>query len=281
MNSPAEQAARAWDNAAEGWAGASTLIRTWLHEATSMMLAGARIAPGDRVLDVAAGAGDQTLDLARCVGSGGSVLATDISPRILALAGERAHAAGLAQVSTRVADAQSLGLDGANFDAAVCRLGLMLCPEPLRALQSIRRTLVPGGALSMLAFAGVEHNPCVAILVRTARQHAGMGPADPYAPGTLLSLGRTGLLEQLFAQAGYEEVVVQRIAAPFRLGDVSEYLSFVHNSASPVIEILRPLKAAAQDAAWADMSRQLEQFSGPTGWEGPNGLLLATGINPG
>ena len=39
-----------------------------------------------RVLDVAAGAGDQTLDIARRVGASGSVLATDLSPAIIDLA---------------------------------------------------------------------------------------------------------------------------------------------------------------------------------------------------
>ena len=84
-----------WDRAAEGWNKHSAVIRSWLEEATGAMLDAARIKPGACVLDIAAGAGDQTLDIARRVGPQGQVLATDISAQILMLARDKARAAGL------------------------------------------------------------------------------------------------------------------------------------------------------------------------------------------
>ena len=116
-----------WDKAAAGWNSHAAVIHEWLAEATAAMLAAARIGPGARVLDIAAGAGDQTLDIARCVGPRGHVLATDVSAAILSLARDNARAAELHNIDTRVADAQALGLEGAGFDAAVSRLGLMFC----------------------------------------------------------------------------------------------------------------------------------------------------------
>ena len=54
-----------WDAAAAGWNHHAALIHDWLHDATQAMLADAQIGLGDRVLDIAAGAGDQTQEIGR------------------------------------------------------------------------------------------------------------------------------------------------------------------------------------------------------------------------
>ncbi|HET6315628.1 MAG TPA: class I SAM-dependent methyltransferase, partial [Chloroflexota bacterium] len=87
-----------WESAAAGWDRHTPVIRRWLRTATDTMLNMAGVAPGASVLDMAAGAGDQTLDIACRVGPAGSVLATDFSPAILALARQRAEDAGFPQV---------------------------------------------------------------------------------------------------------------------------------------------------------------------------------------
>jgi ubiquinone/menaquinone biosynthesis C-methylase UbiE len=272
-----------WDAAATGWNHHGALIHNWLRDATQTMLDETHIKPGARVLDVAAGAGNQTLDIARRVGSSGWVLATDVSPAILAWAQKNATAAGLTQVSTLTADAQSLGLSNANFDAAVCRLGLMFCHSPLKALEEIRAALRPLGRLSALVFGPPEHNPCLTITLATARKHAGLAngsansPSSAFEPGTLMSLGKPGLLEELFLAAGFTDVVVRAVSAPFHATSAAHYVDFLRSSASPIIEILTPLSAAARQKAWDDITRQLEVFSTPTDWAGPNELLQVVG----
>ena len=280
-----------WDAAAAGWNHHTAMIRDWLQPVTQMMLDEARIGLGSRVLDIAAGAGDQTLDIARRVGSEGWVLATDISPAILGLAKKNAHIAGLKQITTQVADAQSLGLAGADFDAAVCRLGLMFCCSPLVALTEIRAALRPGGRFSALVFGEPVRNPCLTIALTTARKHAGLasvapakisatGSKDTFEPGTLMSLGKPGLLEALLHTAGYVDITVRRIYAPFHAPSVEHYIDFLRSSASPVIEILASLSATAQQLAWIDMIEQLRVFSSKSGWEGPKELLLCSATAP-
>lgn len=268
--------AQAWDDAASGWQRHSALIRAWLHDATQRLLDAARIAPGAKVLDVAAGAGDQTRDIAQRVGERGEVWVTDVSPRILVLAQHDLRDVTGTRLHFQVADAQALGMAGANFDAAICRLGLMFCPSPLAALREVRQALRPGGRLSALVFSTPETNPCIAITMRTARQHAGLPDADPFAPGSLLALGRPGLAAQWLAEAGFSEIDVVPLAAPFRLPRVDDYIDFVRTSGSPVIEILRPLTAAQRADAWSDITRQLGRFSTPQAWLGPNELLLCS-----
>ena len=269
-----------WDEAANGWNRHAALTRTWLKEATAAMLDAACIVPGSRVLDIAAGSGDQTLDIARRIGTQGHLLATDISVSILALARENFRAAGLHHVHTRVADAQALGLAGANFDAAICRLGLMFCVDPLEALVQARMALKPGGRFSALVFSTAERNPCLSITIDTALKHAGIAKKSTLAPGTLLSLGEPGLLARLLRAAGFIDINVQPLSAPFRLSSSAQYVDFLRYSASPIMAMLASLSTEAQINAWADIEKQLNMFNTASGWEGPNELLLCSAVAP-
>ncbi len=263
-----------WEIAAEGWNDHTPQIRAWLRTATDAMLDMAGVKPGARVLDVAAGAGDQTLDIAARVGSAGSVLATDLSAAILEFAADNARRAGHANVATRVADGESLGVEAAGFDAAVSRLGLMFFPDPLQGLREMHRALKPGGGVCTMVFSTPDMNPCVALLMKTALEHAGLPPRDPFQPGGLLSLGKPGLIDELFLRAGFRDVATTRLAAPFRLPSAADYLRFIRKSASPIQQILGQLDAAAAQAAWAAMEERLKAFQTPAGWVGPNELLL-------
>jgi SAM-dependent methyltransferase len=238
------------------------------------MLDMAGIKPGARVLDVAAGAGDQTLDIAERVGPQGFVLATDLSPAILEFAKGNALRAGYENVETQVADGESLQVPEASFDAAVCRLGLMFFPDPLQGLREMHRALRPGGGVCTMVFSRPEANPCIAALMSTALKHAGLPPRDPYQPGGLLSLGKPGLIDDIFRSAGFKDVATTKMDAPFRLPSARDYLRFVRASASPIQQILGKLDAAAAEAAWAAIEERLKVFEAAGGWEGPNELVL-------
>lgn len=263
-----------WDRSAAGWNDHTPALRAWLRRATDAMIEMAGIKPGDHVLDVAAGAGDQTLDVAQRVGPEGRVLATDLSPAILALARENARRAGFHNVDVQVADGEQLDVAEARFDAAISRLGLMFFPDPLQGLRQICRALRPGGGACVMVFSEPAANPCVAMLLATALRHAGLPARDPFQPGSLFSLSQPGRLDALFREAGFEQVASTRMAAPFELPSASHYLAFIRASASPVQQILARLDAAAAQHAWDDMERQLHAFDESKGWRGPNELLL-------
>ncbi len=266
-----------WDAAAEGWNRHGPQIRDWLHRPTDAMIEMADIRSAHQVLDVAAGAGDQTLDIAARVGPSGSVTATDISPGILAFAERNAAAAGHANIRILTADAECLGLPDASFDAAICRLGLMFMPAPQTALSEIRRTLKPGARFCSMVFAGPDANPLIRIQMSTALRHAGVPPRDPFAPGGLLSLGRPGDLDAHFQAAGFTRVATTRMDAPFRLPSAADYLGFIRHAAGPILQILAPLSPHARADAWADIEAQLQTYQTASGWVGPNTLLLTVG----
>lgn len=268
---------RQWDRAAAGWNEHGPRVRAWLADATAAMIGMAGVRDGARVLDVAAGAGDQTLDLAMRVGPDGYVLATDLSPALVALAQDNVARAGCRNVDLRVADGECLPVEDASFDAVVCRLGLMFFPDPLQGLREMQRALRPGGGACTMVFSRPERNPCIAILVATALKHAGLPARDPYQSGGLLGLGRPGLTDELFRRAGFRDVATTTLEAPFRLPSARHYLEFVRASASPILQILDRLDAAATEAAWAEMEERLAVFRTDSVWEGPNELLLTAG----
>jgi ubiquinone/menaquinone biosynthesis C-methylase UbiE len=281
VDGPGMNAMRAqWNEVAQGWSESAPVIRPWLHDATQTMLRMAGVRLGSHVLDVAAGAGDQTLDLAEQVGAGGYVLATDLSPEILLFAARQAAIAGHRNVATQVCDGQELQVETARFDAVVCRLGLMFFADPLRGLREMARVLKPGGGVSTMVFGAPQDNPCVTTLVSIASRHAGLPPRDPFQPGGLLSLGKPGLIDELFRAAGFHDIVTTSIAAPFRLPSVKDYIKFVRTSAGPVVQLLQSLDSARAEAAWSEMESALSRYQTPAGWEGPNALLLTAARRP-
>ena len=141
------------------------------------------------------------------------------------------------------------------------------------------RVLKPGGGVCTLVFGSPQANPCVTTLMSTALGHAGLPPRDPFQPGGLLSLGKPGLIDDLFKGAGFREIATTSVAAPFHLPTVKDYMKFIRTSAGPIVEILKSLDGVKAEAAWADMEQVLSRYETATGWEGPNQLLLTAARN--
>jgi len=269
-----------WESAAEAWHRWGPTLRSWLGPATERMLDLAGVSTGCRVLDVAAGAGDQTLQIAERIAPGGSVLATDISPAILAYAAEAAKRAGLSNVTTREMDGEQLDLPPASFDVVVSRVGLIYFPDRERALGEMQRVLVPGGRVAAIVYSMAEKNGFFSVPVSVVRRHAGLGPPLPGQPGPF-SLGSAGVIESAFEKAGFRDVKVERISAPLRLASAAECLRFEQESFGALHQMLSGLQPAAQQRAWTEVGSALRDFEhGPREFVGPCELVVAVGTKP-
>ena len=171
----------------------------FIGELTETVFARAGLVQGMRVLDVGCGAGDVSLLAAAFVGSGGSVLGVDQSPDSVALARERAKAAGLDNVKFEVGQLEEFR-QGGPFDALVGRLVLLYLKEPAVVLRQLAGLVRPGG---LVIFQEME--------MTTAR-------AMPEVP-VFTQCGRW--IVEAFARAGVETSMGSRLYSIFQQAGLS------------------------------------------------------------
>ncbi len=269
-----------WEAAAEAWHRWGPAIEDWLGAATERMLDDVQLASGSRVLDVAAGAGGQTLAAARRVGPTGHVLATDISPAILEYAANVAARAGFDNVETLEADGEDLSTVGkATYDAAISRVGLIYFPDQHRALTAICQTLRPGGRLSSVVYSTADRNGFFSIPVGIIRRIAGLPAPAPGLPGPF-SLGSPGVAEAAYSAAGLIDVTVTSIESPVRLPSAKECVVFEKESFGALHQMLAGVDDVQRASAWREIEDALAQFEGPDGFVGPCEMLVVSGTRP-
>jgi ubiquinone/menaquinone biosynthesis C-methylase UbiE len=267
-----------WESAARAWHDWGPFLGRWLGPATEVLLDLAEVGPAAQVLDVAAGAGEQSLRAARRVGPEGRVLATDIAPALLAYARADAEAAGLRQVETLELDGEALdALPPESFDVAMSRVGLIYFPDQARALAGMRRALRPGGRIAAIVYSTPERNLFFSIPVSIIRRRAQLPPPLPGQPGPF-SLGAEGVLAAALERAGFARVRVQAVPSPLRLPSAAECVRFQRESFGALHQMLAGLAPQEREAAWDEVLTELSRFETAEGFVGPCELLVAVGV---
>jgi ubiquinone/menaquinone biosynthesis C-methylase UbiE len=257
---------RTWDSAeaADVWKRGAARRAQAVAAATEKMLAAAQVRPGMRVLDLAAGTGDQSLLAAQIVGAAGSVLATDISASMLAVADEAARDAGLSNIRTLPADASTIDLPEGAFDAAICRFGLMFLPDIQAALARVHRALVPGGRFAALVWSTEDHNPYIALQLGVVRD-MGRLPSPPPTLARTVSLGAPGELERALREAGFHDVQVEPVPTPRDFGSLDEAFEAMFTSSPARGELTREMSDAERERYADELQRRLVRFVRPDG----------------
>jgi SAM-dependent methyltransferase len=269
-----------WETAAEAWHRWGPAIEDWLGTATERMLDDVHLTGGSRVLDVAAGAGGQTLAAARRVGPSGHVLATDISPSILEYAAHSASAAGLTNVATLEADGEHLSeVPAESFDAAISRVGLIYFPDQHQALSEICRVMRPGGRISSIVYSTPDRNGFFSIPVGIIRRIAGLPAPGPGLPGPF-SLGSPGVAEAAYTAAGITDVTVTAVPSPVNLASAAECVRFEQESFGALHQMLSGVDEETRAGAWREIEEALGQFDGSDGFVGPCEMLVVSGTRP-
>jgi SAM-dependent methyltransferase len=267
-----------WQSAAGAWHRWGPFIGSWLGDATEAMFEMAAVGPGCRVLDVAAGAGEQSLAAARRVGAGGHVLATDIAPALLDHAERDARAAGLGGiVATREIDGEALtGLPAASFDVAISRVGLIYFPDQQRALAGMKHALKPGGRVAAIVYSTPDRNGFFSIPVRIIRERAQLPAPLPGQPGPF-SLGADGVLEAAFAKAGLRDITVRRVPSPVRLPSAAECVRFERESFGALHQMMSGLAEPQRAQVWLEIEAALSAFETKEGFVGPCEMRVGVG----
>ena len=266
-----------WQSAAEAWHRWGPALERWLGPATEQMFDMAGIRTGNFVLDVAAGAGGQSLAAARRVGPSGHVLATDISPKILEYSAQAAQAAGLTQLSTQELDGENLDVPADHFDAVISRVGLIYFPDQKKALAGMRRALKPGGRVAAIVYSTAENNKFFSIPVSIIRRRAQLPPPLPGQPGPF-SLGGPDVLQGALEQAGFREVQTRTVPVPLLMPSAADCVRFESESFGALHQMLSGMGDAEKNAAWAEIESQLTQYETASGFAGPCEMVIGVGV---
>ena len=222
------------------------------------------VAPGERVLDVAAGSGNAALPAAR---AGGSVTASDLTPELLEVGRREAERAGL-RIEWREADAEALPFADASFDVALSCVGVMFAPHHQRSADELVRVTRPGGRIGLLSWTPTGF---VGEMFATMRPYAPPPPPGAQPPPLW---GNESHVRALFGdrvtevEARVATLPVQRFASP------AEFRDFFKRTYGPTIAVYRFIaedqdKVGALDRDLEDLGRRfgMGDGSGSSGWE--------------
>ena len=215
-----------WDSVAEGWKEWWEPIEKGAQKLSQRLIELADIKPGQRVLDVATGIGEPSITAAKVVGTGGHVLATDISRQMLAIAKERAIFLRLQDIiEFKESDAENLDLANSSFDGALCRWGLMLFPNLDVAIGKIYSSLVSGGRFAAAVWADATKVPIISLAIRTIGSQIQMSAPPPGVPNPF-SLADTNKLENSLARAGFKDIHIDTVTVTYEFESGEDYCRY-------------------------------------------------------
>lgn len=236
------------------WQGAAPLWKKWYGKlaaqsraATELVVKGASLSPGLRVLDLASGTGEPALSIATAVGPTGSVVATDMVPEMLEGARENAAAVGISNMEFQIADAESLPFASGEFDRVTARFGLMFFPDVHKALVEVKRVLKPGGRISFVVWGPSEENPVFSTMLGPFLKHVEMPAPPPDAPGVFRFADQSKLAGVVSA-AGFKEVETSRTIVDWHWpGSPEEAYQATSELAAPFKKIIAALPPEKMD----------------------------------
>ncbi len=207
------------------------------------------LAPGSRVLDVAAGNGNATLAFARrwC-----NVVSTDYVDTLLARSRARAEAEGL-DVAYQIADAENLPFDTENFDAVVSTFGVMFTPDQTTAAAELQRVCRSGGRIGL---ANWTPDGFIGHLFKTLGRHIAppAGVKSPALWGT-----RAWLEAQFGGQFAKIDVTDRNFVFRYRSPD--HFIDVFRTFYGPVHKAFLALDAQRQAALANDLGETVAQFN--------------------
>jgi SAM-dependent methyltransferase len=172
---------------------------------TTALIEASGITDDQSVLDVAGGAGEPSITISEAVGASGSVICTDAVAQMVATARNEAHLAGASNIGFAQCVGESLPFAAGTFDAVVCRLGVMLFPDPASAIREMLRVVKPGRTVSVAVWRHQKSNPFFYVVADVVSRYVESPREDPNAPGAF-RFTELGKLARLFTECGADRV---------------------------------------------------------------------------
>jgi SAM-dependent methyltransferase len=244
--------------AGDTWVELGRLLDMELHALGLEAQAALRLQPGERVLDIGCGGGETSLDLARAVSPGGTVLGVDISRTLLQVAERRVESLDL-DVRFQAADAQTDDFGGERFDAAFSRFGVMFFSDPAAAFANIRKALKPGGRIAFVCWRPPAENPLMTAPFKAAEHLLPpQPPSDPLAQGPF-AFADPERVRRILVEAGFGQVAIRPFDAKVG-GWTPEEALIVAQRVGPLGAVLREnpdLRPKVLDAVASELRRHV------------------------
>lgn len=195
---------------------------------TTALVDRAAPAADDTVLDVGCGCGVTTLMVAD---RAERVVGLDISHPLVEIAGRRALDAGAGNTDFLVADAQTHDFADGEFTLVVSQFGLMFFDDPDAAFANLRRSLAPGGRLSLVCWQGLQANEWLTVVARAVERYCELPEFGGRAGGPgMFALKEPDETVALLETAGFGRVEVEPVVTTVLLaggGTLDESLEFL------------------------------------------------------
>lgn len=266
-----------WDASAQGWKNWWEKIEQGAQVVSDRLVSVAGVAPGNRVLDVASGIGEPAVTAARAVKSGGSVVATDISPGMLDIARERAAREGLRNI-TFVETDESLDGVADSFDAVLSRWGVMFLPDIDGFLGRVHDLLVPGGRFAAAVWGPPERAPMLAASFGTAARVLGTPSPPPGSPGVFRFADTTPLVEAL-EKAGFSDARAEELTVTLSFDSADEFVRFIGDVAAPLNAMIAE-QPEKKDQVWSAIKDAVRAFESDKGVGLPNVAPVVSATRP-
>ncbi len=212
-----------WDEAAKGWGRQADRVQDAARPISEWMIAHAKPAPGERVLELAAGPGDTGFMAARKIEPGGTLICSDAVAGMLDIARERAAEQGVGNVEFKQLQLEWIDVPTASVDVVLCRWAVMLTLDPGAALRECRRVLKPGGRLSLAVWDPPEANTWSVIVQRALVELGHVEPTSPGGPG-MFALAAPGRLRELLEDAGFFDIETESVPIVRHYASVIDWL---------------------------------------------------------
>lgn len=131
----------------------------------------AKLSPGDVVVDLGSGAGNDAFVARALVGEKGRVIGIDMTEPMIAKARRNAEKLNFTNVEFRYGEIESIPLDSESVDVVISNCVLNLVPDKSKAFSEIFRILKPGGHFSISDV--VLESPLPSGLQKAAEMYAG------------------------------------------------------------------------------------------------------------
>jgi ubiquinone/menaquinone biosynthesis C-methylase UbiE len=226
---------------------------------------------GDAVVDAGCGFGDTAIQLAQMVGPRGSVLAIDCCDGFLEYGRQDAKAAGVTNIRFVEGDVQNHPFEPVH-DFCFSRFGTQFFENPVAGLRNMRKSLRPGGTMTMIVWRGIKDNPWLGSAKEIVLQF--LPPpgenAQTCGPGPF-SMADTGVVTSQLEIAGYSDIQFERIDAQVFVGkDLADAVAF-QLAIGPAGEVFREAGKLAEERQ-AEITKALEAQLAP--YLGPNGVMM-------